>query len=250
MRKIFDFHGGIHPPENKHQSVWTPIADAGIPPELMRQIEQGLTVFAGQINENSEAEFMPFIAQVVREVMDRNDYGASKIGFDPLRYSNYNDTTWYPKTWFDLKPEWAVVDRPPENFALDSHQNRDNDLMEFVWKDFQDVLDEVAKLKDDGSVFIAGVNAGLQFDSEMSAAQNNQGVYTPTWRIIVVDEGGVRTEALSEDGLFQGRLIPFNLNHAREEFKKEQDAERARNREAGLESQTDRELRQRIPISP
>ena len=40
MRKIFDFHGGIHPPENKHQSVTMPIADAGIPPELVIPLSQ------------------------------------------------------------------------------------------------------------------------------------------------------------------------------------------------------------------
>jgi len=40
MRKIFDFHGGIHPPEHKHQSVRTPIADAGIPPELVIPLSQ------------------------------------------------------------------------------------------------------------------------------------------------------------------------------------------------------------------
>ena len=34
MRKIHDFHGGIHPPENKHQSTAFPIKSAGIPPEL------------------------------------------------------------------------------------------------------------------------------------------------------------------------------------------------------------------------
>lgn len=40
MRKVFDFHGGIHPPENKHQSVRTPIADAGIPPVLIIPLSQ------------------------------------------------------------------------------------------------------------------------------------------------------------------------------------------------------------------
>lgn len=40
MRKIFDFHGGVHPPENKHQSVRTPIASAGIPPELVIPLSQ------------------------------------------------------------------------------------------------------------------------------------------------------------------------------------------------------------------
>lgn len=40
MRKTYSFHGGIHPPENKHQSVRTPIADAGIPPELVLPLSQ------------------------------------------------------------------------------------------------------------------------------------------------------------------------------------------------------------------
>jgi len=40
MRKIFDFHGGIHPPENKHQSLVAPIREAGIPPELVLPLAQ------------------------------------------------------------------------------------------------------------------------------------------------------------------------------------------------------------------
>ena len=40
MRKIFDFHGGIHPPENKHQSLRGAIRDAGIPPELVLPLSQ------------------------------------------------------------------------------------------------------------------------------------------------------------------------------------------------------------------
>jgi len=40
MRKIFGFHGGVHPPENKHQSVRSPIADAGIPPQLVLPLTQ------------------------------------------------------------------------------------------------------------------------------------------------------------------------------------------------------------------
>jgi electron transport complex protein RnfC len=35
VRKIWDFHGGIHPPENKHQSLGNPIQRAGIPPQLV-----------------------------------------------------------------------------------------------------------------------------------------------------------------------------------------------------------------------
>jgi electron transport complex protein RnfC len=40
MRKIFGFHGGIHPPENKHQSVGTTIEHAGIPPQLTLPLSQ------------------------------------------------------------------------------------------------------------------------------------------------------------------------------------------------------------------
>ncbi len=40
MRKVHDFHGGIHPPENKHQSVGQPIASAGIPPQLILPLSQ------------------------------------------------------------------------------------------------------------------------------------------------------------------------------------------------------------------
>ena len=40
MRKVYDFHGGIHPPENKRQSLGSPIADAGIPTELVMPLSQ------------------------------------------------------------------------------------------------------------------------------------------------------------------------------------------------------------------
>ena len=40
MRKIFDFHGGIHPPQNKNQSLALHIRDAGIPPELVLPLSQ------------------------------------------------------------------------------------------------------------------------------------------------------------------------------------------------------------------
>ena len=40
MRKLFDFHGGIHPPENKHQSLSEPIRSAGIPRELVLPLSQ------------------------------------------------------------------------------------------------------------------------------------------------------------------------------------------------------------------
>ncbi len=40
MRKIWDFHGGIHPEENKHQSLSQPIEPAGIPPQLTHPLSQ------------------------------------------------------------------------------------------------------------------------------------------------------------------------------------------------------------------
>lgn len=40
MRRVFDFHGGIHPAENKHQSLRHPIRDAGVPPQLVLPLSQ------------------------------------------------------------------------------------------------------------------------------------------------------------------------------------------------------------------
>lgn len=40
MRKIWDIHGGIHPPENKQQSLKSTIGDAGIPDELVLPLSQ------------------------------------------------------------------------------------------------------------------------------------------------------------------------------------------------------------------
>ena len=40
MRKIFDFHGGIHPAENKHQSTAAAIENAGIPQQLTIPLSQ------------------------------------------------------------------------------------------------------------------------------------------------------------------------------------------------------------------
>lgn len=40
MRKIFDFHGGIHPAENKHQSVQVSIRQAGLADELVLPLSQ------------------------------------------------------------------------------------------------------------------------------------------------------------------------------------------------------------------
>ncbi|MEM8563489.1 MAG: electron transport complex subunit RsxC, partial [Pseudomonadota bacterium] len=40
MRKVFTFHGGIHPPENKVQSLTRPIREAAIPPQLILPLSQ------------------------------------------------------------------------------------------------------------------------------------------------------------------------------------------------------------------
>ena len=39
-RKTWNIHGGVHPPENKHQSLRTPIRQAGIPPRLTFPLSQ------------------------------------------------------------------------------------------------------------------------------------------------------------------------------------------------------------------
>ena len=40
MRNVRDFHGGVHPPENKVQSLCGPIRPAGIPPQLVIPLSQ------------------------------------------------------------------------------------------------------------------------------------------------------------------------------------------------------------------
>ncbi len=51
MRKIWDFHGGVHPPENKHQSLGRPIRPAGIPPELILPLNQHIGAPAAPVVE-------------------------------------------------------------------------------------------------------------------------------------------------------------------------------------------------------
>jgi len=49
VRKVYDFHGGIHPPENKHQSLGAPIRSAGIPHELTLPLSQHIGAPAAPI---------------------------------------------------------------------------------------------------------------------------------------------------------------------------------------------------------
>ena len=54
MRKIFDFHGGVHPPENKHQSVAQAIAQAGIPSQLVIPVSQHIGAPAQPVVEQGD----------------------------------------------------------------------------------------------------------------------------------------------------------------------------------------------------
>ncbi len=51
MRRTWDFHGGIHPPENKHQSLQSAIQPAGIPPLLTFPLSQHIGAPAEPIVE-------------------------------------------------------------------------------------------------------------------------------------------------------------------------------------------------------
>jgi len=51
MRKVWDFHGGIHPAENKYQSLHTPIRQAGIPAQLTYPLSQHIGAPAKPIVE-------------------------------------------------------------------------------------------------------------------------------------------------------------------------------------------------------
>ncbi len=54
MRKIYSFHGGIHPPENKHQSLGAKIHNAGIPKQLTLPLSQHIGAPATPIVEVGE----------------------------------------------------------------------------------------------------------------------------------------------------------------------------------------------------
>tara|TARA_R110001592_G_scaffold56693_7_gene172599 strand:+ start:811 stop:3162 length:2352 start_codon:yes stop_codon:yes gene_type:complete len=49
MRKVWDIHGGIHPAENKQQSLQEPIHSAGIPPQLILPLAQHIGAPASPI---------------------------------------------------------------------------------------------------------------------------------------------------------------------------------------------------------
>ena len=49
MRKIWDIHGGIHPPENKTQSLDHAIEFAGIPAQLILPVSQHIGAAASPV---------------------------------------------------------------------------------------------------------------------------------------------------------------------------------------------------------
>ncbi len=51
MRKVWDFHGGVHPAENKRQSLHTPIRQAGVPAQLTYPLSQHIGAPAEPIVE-------------------------------------------------------------------------------------------------------------------------------------------------------------------------------------------------------
>ena len=51
MRKIWDIHGGVHPPENKAQSLGRGIEPAGIPPQLIHPLSQHIGAPAAPVVE-------------------------------------------------------------------------------------------------------------------------------------------------------------------------------------------------------
>mgnify|MGYP000403920585 CR=1 FL=1 len=51
MRKIWDIHGGVHPPENKTQSLGRGIEPAGIPPQLVHPLSQHIGAPAAPVVE-------------------------------------------------------------------------------------------------------------------------------------------------------------------------------------------------------
>ncbi len=51
MRQVFDIHGGVHPPENKDQSLQEPIRDAGLPKQLIVPLSQHIGAPATPIVE-------------------------------------------------------------------------------------------------------------------------------------------------------------------------------------------------------
>ena len=55
MRKVWDIFGGVHPAENKTQSLQQPIRKAGIPDELIIPLSQ-----------HAGAPALPLVASVTR----------------------------------------------------------------------------------------------------------------------------------------------------------------------------------------
>ena len=126
MRKIFDFHGGIHPAENKHQSVQVPIRQAGLADELVLPLSQhigapaqaivtvGQQVLKGQIIAEP-AGFVsvpchaPTSGEIVaieeREIAHPSGFAAPCIVLRP-----------------DGKEQWTDLHPNPDYLAMERHE--------------------------------------------------------------------------------------------------------------------------------
>lgn len=125
MRKVFDFHGGIHPPENKSQSLLNPIEWAGIPAQLTLPVSQHIGAPATPIVAVGEhvlkgqmiAAPKGFVSVPVhaptsgvvtaiesRQIAHPSGYSALCIVLD----------TDGEDTWTDLSatPEWREIEKP------------------------------------------------------------------------------------------------------------------------------------------
>ncbi len=79
MSRVYSFHGGVHPPENKRQSLGAPIRQAPLPSRLILPLQQhigkaatplvevGQTVLKGQKLPNLMAISVPLFTRPVPE---------------------------------------------------------------------------------------------------------------------------------------------------------------------------------------
>lgn len=131
MRKIWDFHGGIHPPENKAQSTTQPIRFAGIPKRLVLPLQQhigtgakplvavGDQVLKGQlIAEAADRLCAPIHAPSSGTIVDIGDY--------PVPHpSGLTDTCIVIET--DGQDQW--IDRQP---LANPEQNTPEELLAHI----------------------------------------------------------------------------------------------------------------------
>jgi hypothetical protein len=187
---------------------------AGIPGEVTEAVKIQLMAESGHIDRKRPESFYPYIRMSVDKVLHDKGYGASAIGYSQVRHSEvYHGAFMYD--WFAgyRKPDYAISQFPPEYFAMgqpDASGKRsiDQNLMKFTTEDFQEVLNDVAKQRNDEK-WIAGENAALVYNGERAAAFGY-----PTWDIMLILADGT-TEILTQETPYGVSRINFNMNDAR-----------------------------------